>query len=290
VIERLRPASLLLGGRSMVESARWHEDRWWFADWGTGEVVALGVDGRAEVMAQGPPPPRMGWSIEWLPDGRLLTTGPEVTCHEPDGTAGTYCERGGNEIAVDPRGHVYVNGADFDFVGGGAPKPGWINLIGPDGSYRQVAGDIEFPNGMVITPDGRTLVVSESFAGRLSAFDIDEDGSLTGRRVWAEGLGPDGICIDADRGIWVQTADTAAHTGDPAAPGGACVRVLEGGEITHRIETELPCFSCALGGVGGRQLLLLCNEFEGVDQMVAVQARRSARLLVTDAPVPRAAR
>ena len=272
----------------MVESARWHGGRWWFADWGTGEIVALDVDGEAEVIAQGPPPPRMGWSIEWLPDGGLITTGPDVTRHEPDGTAVVHCERGGNEVVVDPRGHVYVNGFDFDFIGGAKPKPGWINLIAPDGSHRQVADGIEFPNGMVVTPDGATLVVSESFAGRLTAFDIEPDGALTRRRVWAEGLGPDGICIDAEGGIWVQTADTAAPTGNPDAPGGACVRVLEGGEITHRVETELPCLSCALGGVDDRQLLLLCNEFEGVDQMVAVQARRSARVLVAEAPVPRA--
>ena len=112
-------------------------------------------------------------------------------------------------------------------------------------------------------------------------------GALTGRRVWAEGLGPDGICTDADSAIWVQTADTAAATEIPNAPAGACVRVLDGGEITHRVETELPCFACALGGPVGRHLFLLCNEFEGVDQLKAVQARRSARILVPEAPVSR---
>lgn len=288
MIERLDAPRTLLTGRSMVESGRWRDGRWWFADWGTGEVVAVDPDGRAEVMAPGPPPPRMGWSIEWLPDGSLLTTGDEVTQHEPDGTRHTYCDRGCSEIVVDPRGHVYIVGADFDFVGGGKPEPGWIELVAPDGRHHRVAGDIDFPNGMVVTPDGGTLVIAESFTGRLSAFDIAPDGSLTGRRTWAEGLAPDGICIDADRGIWAQTADTRAHTGDPKSPAGALVRVLEGGEITHRIETPQPCFSCAIGGLDGRQLLLLCNEFEGVDQMVAVQARRSAVVLLAEAPVPRA--
>ena len=141
---------------------------------------------------------------------------------------------------------------------------------------------------MIITPDGGTLVVAESFAGRLTAFTIDTDGSLTGRRTWAEGLGPDGICIDADGGIWAQTADTSAHTGNPDSPPGACVRVLDGGRITHRIDTELPCFSCALGGADGRSLLLLCNEFEGVENLTAVQARRSALVLLARAPVARA--
>lgn len=282
MIETLPEPRTLLTGLTMVESARWHDGRLWFAHWGAGEVVAVDMAGNAEVMAPGPP--GMGWSIDWLPDGRLLTTGPSVVVHGPGGASSTYCERGGNEIAVHPRGHVYTNGADFDFVGGGAPEPGWIHLVADDGSYRQVAGDIDFPNGMRITPDGSTLVVAESFAGRLSAFTIADDGSLTDRRVWAEGLGPDGICIDAEGAIWVQTADTAAHGGDPDAPQGAVVRMLESGEITHRVETPLPCFACAIGGPQGRHLFLLCNEFEGIDQLEAVLARRSARILVTEVP------
>ena len=286
MVEYLPTPRTLLTGLAMVESARWHDGRLWFAHWGAGEVVAVDMDGEAEVMAEGPP--RMGWAIDWLPDGRLVTTGPSVTRQEPDGALVTHCEQGGNEIAIDPHGHMYVNGFDFDFIGGGTPEPGWINLVAPDGTYRRVAGDIEFPNGMVVTPDGSTLVVAESFAGRLSAFDIQHDGALTDRRVWAQGQGPDGICIDAESAIWTQTADTAAHTGDPNAPAGACVRVLDGGKITHRVETELPCFATTLGGPDGRHLFLLCNEFEGVDQMQAVQARRSATIFVTEAPVPRA--
>ncbi|MGI5129525.1 SMP-30/gluconolactonase/LRE family protein [Pseudonocardia sp. CA-107938] len=272
----------LLDGLVMVESGRWHEGRLWFAHWGIGEVVAVDLDGKAEVMAAGPP--QMGWAIDWLPDGRLVTSGPEITRHEPDGTSVTHCARGGNEIVVDRAGRIYSNGADFDFAGGGAPKPGWINLVEPDGSHREVAGDIQFPNGMVLTDAGATLVVAESFAGRLSAFTVQDDGSLTDRRVWAEGLGPDGIAVDATGAIWVQTADTFAHSGDPDAPQGAVVRVLPGGEITHRVETPLPCFACAIGGPEGRHLFLLCNEFEGVDRLLEVQERRSARILVTELP------
>jgi len=126
-----------------------------------------------------------------------------------------------------------VNGADFDFAGGGEPTPGWIRLVDPDGSAREVAGDIAFPNGMVVTPDGSTLVIAEFLAGRLSAFDIGEDGSLSGRRTWAEGLGPDGICHDDSGGIWSQTADTFAHTRIKGAPAGAVVRALDGG-LTDR--------------------------------------------------------
>ncbi|OLF11822.1 gluconolaconase [Actinophytocola xanthii] len=262
----------------MVESGRWHEGRLWFAHWGSGEVLAVDLEGRREVV--GPGRAGMGWSIAWLPDGRLLVSGEELTRVEPDGSAVRHSSQGGNELVVHPAGHVYVNGADFDFLGGGAPEPGWIRLVSPDGTARDVAGDIDFPNGMVITPDGSTLVIAESFAGRLSAFDIDPDGSLSGRRTWAEGLGPDGICIDSAGGIWCQTAE-GLNEGEPA---GAVVRVLDGGEITHRVETELPCFACALGGPEGRHLFLLCNEFEGIEQLEAVLTRRSARIYVTEIP------
>jgi sugar lactone lactonase YvrE len=288
VVEYLAAPRVLLTGRSMVESARWHEGRLWFADWGTGEVVALDLDGHAEVVARGPlPAGRMGWSIAWLPDGRLVTTGDEITRHEPDGTRTTLSDQGANEIVIDAHGRVYVDGADFDFAGGAAPEPGWIRLVEADGTTRQVAGDIDFPNGMLLTADGATLVIAESFAGRLSAFDVAGDASLHGRRVWADGLGPDGICVDADGAIWAQSGDTFAHTGDPDAPGGAVVRVLDGGEVTHRVETELPCFSCALGGPEGRHLFLLCNEFEGIDRFAEVQARRSSVVLVVEVPPAR---
>ena len=160
----------------------------------------------------------MGWAIDWLPNGGLLVSGEDLALNDPNGATKRYSEQGGNEVIVDPVGHVYVNGADFDFAGGGEPTPGWIRLLAPDGTTREVAGGIEFPNGMVVTPDGSTLVIAESFAGRLTAFDIGHDGSLSGRRTWAEGLGPDGICIDDAGGIWSQTADTFAHTRVPGAP------------------------------------------------------------------------
>lgn len=271
---------LLTDDLTMVESGRWHQDRLWFAHWGSGEVIAVDLDGRREVV--GPGRDTMGWAIDWLPDGRLLVSGEELTRVEPDGTTALHSPQGGNELVVDPAGRVYINGADFDFLGGAAPEPGWIRLVEADGTTRDVAGDIDFPNGMVITPDGSTLVIAESFAGRLSAFDIAADGSLSGRRTWAEDLGPDGICIDSAGGIWCQTADTFAHTG--SGPAGAVVRVLDGGEITHRVETELPCFACALGGPEGRHLFLLCNEFEGIDQLNSVLARRSARIYVVEVP------
>jgi sugar lactone lactonase YvrE len=283
-VVHLSPPRTLLTGLAMIESARWHDDRLWLADWGAGEILAVDLDGNAEVMAPGPH--RMGWAIAWLPDGRLLTTGGTVTRREPDGAVVTLRQGGANEIVVGPRGHVWVNGFDGTFSAAGFPEPGWIDLVAPDGTSRRVAEGIDFPNGMVVTPDGSTLVVAESVAGRLTAFDVADDGTLSGRRTWAEGLGPDGICLDAEGAIWAQTADTATHTGDPDAPAGACVRVLDGGEITQRIETDLPCFACALGGPDGRQLFLLVNEFEGIERAEEVATRRSARVLVADVPAP----
>ena len=259
----------LLSGLAMVESARWHDGRLWFADWGVGEVVAVDLDGRAEVMAPGPA--QMGWAIDWLPDGSLITTGDAVR------VGSTVLREGAaNEVVVDPRGRVYVDGFDGDFS---FTTPGWIDLVVPDGTSRRVADDIRFPNGMVVTPDGSTLVIAESVGGCLTAFDIAEDGSLGGRRTWAEGLGPDGIAIDDEGGIWAQTADTFAHSGDPGAPAGAVVRVLDGGEITHRVETPMPCFACT---VGDGRLFLLCNEWEGIEKAAEVQARRSSCIYVVD--------
>lgn len=262
----------LLSGLAMVESARWHDGRLWFADWGVGEVMAVDLDGRAEVMAPGPE--QMGWAIDWLPDGTLITTGDAVR------VGSTVLREGAaNEVVVDPRGRVYVNGFDGTFSAEGFPDPGWIDLVAPDGTSRRVAEDIHFPNGMVVTPDGSTLIVAESVAGRLSAFDIADDGGLANRRVWAEGLGPDGIAIDDEGGIWTQTADTFAYSAEPGAPAGAVVRMLGSGEITHRVETPMPCFACA---VGDGRLFLLCNEWEGIEKAAEVQARRSSCIYVVD--------
>ena len=132
------------------------------------------------------------------------------------------------------------------------PKPGYIKVVTPDGQLRQVAGDIQFPNGMVITPDGRTLIISESFAGRLTAFDIDGDGGLSGRRVFADGLGPDGITMDAEGAVWVSTG------------GFSVARVAEGGTVLQRVElaeNRAP-FALMLGGPDRRTLFICTAEWQ----------------------------
>src|SRR5918911_1876672 len=228
---------VLLSGLGIPESPRWHEGRLWFSNWIDRQVVAVGLDGRPEVMlTRDPHSHPMGYSIDWLPDGRLLVTGDKLRRQEPDGSMTIVAEQPANEIVVDGHGNIYLNGADFNFVAGEAPKPGWIKLVTPGGELRQVADDIQFPNGMVITPDDRTLIISESFAGRLTAFDIDADGGLSNRRVFAEGLGPDGICLDAEGAVWVGTADVRLGSGRDDAPRGTVGRIREGGALLQRIE------------------------------------------------------
>jgi sugar lactone lactonase YvrE len=245
--------TVLVGGLGIPESPRWHEGRLWFCNWIDRQVVAAGLDGRMEVVVQRDPDSHpMGYSIDWLPDGSLLSTGDQVRRQEPGGSMAMYAEQRANEIVVDAHGNTYVNGADFEFVAGAPPKPGWIKLVTPDGQVRPVAEDIQFPNGMIITPDGRTLIISESFAGRLTAFDIADDGGLSGRRVFAEGLGPDGICLDAEGAVWVQTG------------GFSVVRVTEGGTVLQRVELapgRAP-FALMLGGPDRRTLFICTAEWD----------------------------
>jgi sugar lactone lactonase YvrE len=273
---------IVLSGLGIPESPRWHEGRLWFCNWIDRQVMAADLDGKAEVMlTRDPASHPMGYSIGWLPDGRLLTTGAKLERQEPDGSMVTIAEQHANEIVVDGRGNVYINGADFDFVGGGAPEPGYIKVVTPDGQLRQVAGDIQFPNGMVITPDGRTLIISESFAGRLTAFDIDGDGGLSGRRVFADGLGPDGITMDAEGAIWVSTGEFSV------------ARVAEGGTVLQRIElaeNRAP-FALMLGGPDRRTLFICTAEWHKADDHVANLERlatgpRTGEILALPVEVP----
>jgi Gluconolactonase len=191
----------LLTGLVIGESPRWHEDRLWFSHWGTQDVVAVDLDGKSEVVAS--VPTTIPFSIDWLPDGRLLVvSGQEALLlrREPDGSLMTHADLSGldrcfNEIVVDGRGNAYVNGVGFDMTAGAEFAPGIVALVTPDGSARQVAEGIAFGNGMVVTPDNATLIVAESYGNRLTAFDIAADGSLSNRRVWAD-LG-DGVPASA---------------------------------------------------------------------------------------------
>lgn len=278
----------LMNGLVVGESPRWHAGRLWFSNWGAQEIIAVDVNGRSEVMVR--VPTTVPFSIDWLPDGRLLVvSGPEARLlrQEPDRSLATHADlsglaKGWNEIVVDGRGNTYVNGGDYKFGPGEPFVPGVIALVTPDGSVRQVADDIHFPNGMVVTPDNKTLIVTESFKARLTAFDIAADGSLSNRRVWAElGQGGDGICMDAEGAVWT-----------PAFPDGrpCCVRVREGGEVLQRIELDKFCFACMLGGEDGKTLFMLVAEWRGVEHMNELFSSHTGQLLTAQAPSPHAGR
>ena len=277
---------VLADGFTMLESGRWYEGRLWVAHWASGEILAIDLDGGVERMAPGPD--GYGWSFDWLPDGRRLTTGPTLTVSTVDGSGEPYghlpdvASHGWNELVVTASGDVYVNGFEFDLANGGAPQPGIIALVRADGATSVVAGDLQFPNGMALTPDGRTLLVSESFAGQITAFDIGADGTLDNRRVWADGVGPDGICIDADGAVWCGAGDIRMLGGGPDAPGGAALRVVEGGQVTRRVEFDRPGFSYALGGPHDRTLFALTTEWRGLDSIDATAAERTGRVLAIE--------
>jgi sugar lactone lactonase YvrE len=276
---------VLLEGLAIGESPRWHDGRLWFSNWGTAEIIAADLDGNSEVAGQGPE--GLGWATNWLPDGRMLITGAELLRVEPDGSRVPHADLnhisplGWSELTVDGRGNAYVNTVNFDFadfneVITSGKAPGKIALVTTDGEAREVADELAFPNGMVVTPDNRTLILAESFARRLTAFDIAEDGSLSNRRTWADGVGPDGICLDADGCIWTSTAHDAND----------CARVREGGEVLERIQLELFCFACMLGGPDRRTLFMLVADWRGPENVDEVVEARTGQVLVADAPAP----
>jgi sugar lactone lactonase YvrE len=266
------------------ESPRWHDGRLWFANWGVAQqIVAADLDGNTEVIARGPK--LAGYCIDWLPDGPLLVTGEDQLLRvQADGSLATYADLAGvgnalNEIVVDGRGNIYVNSVGFRF-GEEEFRPGSIELVTPDGAARRVADDIWFPNGMVITPDNSTLIVAESWARRLTAFDIELDGSLSGRRVWANVTG-DGITMDAEGAIW---------TSDVADDRPIVQRVREGGEVLDQIELDGACFACMLGGQDGTTLFLMVADWQGVDKMGEMFQSRTGRALTIEVTVPHAGR
>jgi sugar lactone lactonase YvrE len=270
----------LLTGLAFGESPRWHEDRLWLSDWGTHEVIAVDSEGTSEVIVRVPASP---CCIDWLPDGRLLVVSGRqglLLRKEPDGSLVPHADLTGlsdhpwNEIVVDGRGNAYLNNIGFDFPAG-AFALGILALVTPDGSVRPVADGIGFPNGMVVTPDNATLIVAESYVSRLTAFDIEADGSLSHRRVWADlkGGAPDGICLDAENAIWY--ADV---------PNKCCVRVREGGAVLRTIDLDRGCFACMLGGADRSTLFLVAREWPGAAGMA--DGARTGQVLTVEAPAP----
>jgi sugar lactone lactonase YvrE len=273
----MRKCRVLVDGRGLVESPRWHLDRWYVSDWSVGEVLAITPDGRVEVVARVDSLPLC---TAWHPDGRLLIVSSrdgKILAREQDGSLTTYADLGRpgwNDIVVDGRGNCYVNGAGFDPTAGEEYRPGRVALVNPTGQVVEVADDLAFPNGMTVTPDNGTLIVADSYRHQLVAFEIGADATLSSRRTWAD-LGdgtPDGICTDAEGAVWY--ADV---------PNRVCVRVARGGVILETIEVDRGAFACALGGPDGRTLCVVTAEWRGMSELVSPG---SGQVLTTDVDVP----
>ena len=241
-------ASSFIDGVYFGEAPRWHEGRLWFSDFYAGGVFSVDEQGdrRREVEYAG-----QTSGLGWLPDGGLLVVSMldhRVLRHrggtlEPYGDLSPWATGLANDMVVSATGNAYVGNFGFDLDGWrkGTAEIANTSLvrIAPDGTASAAATDMAFPNGTVIFPDGKTLVIAETFAARLTAFDVAADGTLSNRRVWAqlENCAPDGICLDAEGCVWVANAT-----------GPECIRVAEGGAVVGRVVTEQPCFACMLGG------------------------------------------
>jgi sugar lactone lactonase YvrE len=284
----LEEITTFVGGLAMGESARWHDGRFWCSDWVAGEILAIAADGTPTVVARSSSFP---FCFDWLPDGTMVVTGStglEQLDAGPDGTGPlvpfvdltSLIDGPWNEVAVDGRGNAYVNSPNFDMSAGFdfevGSRSGVVALVTPDGNARVVAEEVAFPNGMAVTPDGSTLIVGESFASRLSAWDIEPDGGLSNRRVWAPvEHGVDGICLDAAGAVWCSTQR-------------GCSRVREGGEVTDTVPHELFGFSCVLGGHDGRTLFMIAADWQGYENIG--KGPRTGRVYTTTVDVPGIAR
>jgi sugar lactone lactonase YvrE len=273
--------TVLLDKLAFPEGPRWHDDRLWFSDMHAHRVMTVNLNGDAHTIVEVPGQPS---GLGWDRDGRLLVvsmTDRRLLRLTADGLAQVadlsklasyHC----NDMAVDTQGKAYIGNFGYDIYNKRAtPKLAGIVLVTPDGDTRVVADELSFPNGAVITPDGRTFIVGETFAARLSAFTIESDGSLTKRRVWAkldEQVTPDGICLDAEGAIWVASPST-----------GEILRVREGGEITHRITLDRAPFACMLGATDRRTLFILTSTTHHPDK---AKARASGRVEIMQVDVP----
>jgi sugar lactone lactonase YvrE len=265
-------------GIAFGESPRWHGGRLWFSDWGAGRVYSLDADEALVLEAEVESFPLC---IDFLPDGRLLlvsSANQKVLRREADGTLSVHADlapistKPWNDITVDARGRAYVNTIGFAF-GEEDPAPGSVVLVEPDGAVRVVAEDLSFPNGMALIDGGSTLVVAESYAEQLTAFDVADDGALSGRRVWAATPGdhPDGICVDATGAIWY------ADVGNQR-----CVRLAEGGVLFDAVSLDRGAFACALSDGEEPTLYVVGQNWGGEDD------GPSGQVVAFPAPAPAA--
>jgi len=272
---------MVVEGLAFPEGPRWHDGRLFFSDQHAHQVLALDPAGGVveEIVRVEQQPSGLGWT----PDGRMLIVSmldrrllqfdardglSEVA--DLSALASFHC----NDMVVDLEGRAYVGNFGFDLDAGEPPRPATLVAVAPDGTASVAAGEMRFPNGSVITPDGRTLIVGESVAGCLTAFTIEPDGALSERRLWAQLVGatPDGICLDAEGAIWLACPLT-----------NRCLRVAEGGTILEEIATDRPAFACMLGG-DDRRTLYICTSEMGLPSDTV--AKRPGRIQSRGVDVP----
>jgi sugar lactone lactonase YvrE len=270
----------LAEGFGFVEGPRWHDNRLFFSDMGSKQVLSVDLDGKVEEIAVVEARPS---GIGWLPDGRMIVVSmndKRVVRQEPDGTLVTHADISSlavapcNDMVVDGRGNAYVGNPGYDMRNPPQPLPSaQVVLVRADGTAQIVDDQVRFPNGSVVTDDNRTLIIGETMGRRLTAWDIEQDGTLSNRRTFADvpGRAPDGIALDTEGAIWMADAE-----------GNACVRVLEGGEITDVVDTGRGCFACALGGEDRRTLFLLTGEGFSGDAI----RRRTGAIETVEVAVP----
>jgi sugar lactone lactonase YvrE len=294
----VRQLNTLLEGGAFFESPRWHDGHWWLSDFYRQRVLTVTEDGRSEDVLEVEGQPS---GLGWMPDGSLLVVsmrdhrilrwdGSSTTVHAD---VSEFCGGHLNDMVVDSRGGAYAGNFGFDLMAFADPHTANLIRVDPDGTASVAAEDMYFPNGSVITPDGRTLIVGETAGARYTAFTIEADGSLGDRRIWAQlaetpeittfeetigklKVGPDGCGLDAEEHIW--SADEV---------GARCIRIAPGGEIVDEIAAPegLDFFACMLGGDDGRTLLM-CAAPDFLEQ--ARSANHEAVLLTTTVDVPHA--
>jgi sugar lactone lactonase YvrE len=277
-------AEVVLEGLAFGEGPRWHAGKLWFSDMHDLRVRTLDEQGRSEVIVEVPQAPS---GLGWLPDGRLLVVsmqdrrvlrlenGKLVQHADLSRLASYHC----NDMVTDARGRSYVGNFGFDLHARAPQREAELVLALPDGRARVAAANLRFPNGTVITPDGKTLIVGESAGACLTAFDVEDDGSLSGKRLWAklEGAVPDGICLDAAGAIWIACPLT-----------GRCLRVEDGGTVTDEVSLGRGAFACALGGDDGRTLFVCTADAHDPEEAPRLRSGRieSVRVSVPGAGSP----
>lgn len=270
----------LLDGLRFGEGPRWHDGKLYFSDMHANHVMTVDLEGRSAVVCEVPNNPS---GLGWLPDGTMLIvsmTDRKVMRMERGGALKVHADLSAlapfhcNDMVVDSKGRAYVGNFGYDLHKGEKARGTVLIMVTLDGKPRVVADDLMFPNGTVITRDGKTLVVGESFGRRLTAFDIAADGSLANRRVWAD-LGnnvPDGIALDAEGAIWVATPMSSE-----------VIRVREGGEVAERIKVATDAFACTLGGADRKTLFVLTS---ASSDPAACLANATGKVEITKVEVP----